>query len=556
MVERLLINTSLGRSVLGLEDKVLSSIDGEFLEKPAVDLNVGESVLYEKRYIAMVLEEVEPYLLMSDRYANAKNMMHETNNRGGYVPILRTKLIRGFANRGEIQEENLEEKILLQGEDLSRESYRVMIESIGELLGTRNMGVSDSAINKWLKGETLSPREWAIYGILAQINPEFIDFQQLNRGREGHFFNYKLYTTIRQGIMRYLANPIHSPPQLEHEPEDTLDLSLAQEIQLVFDNLVGDIDTEYAVAQVLEIEGLYKKHSLVRRSREEPRLRKGIVTGRVPQFESRKKDISEIVMGKKILEGTFYKIINNQFGERIKEYLENIDLSKVGTDFDDVDLDKNDPIYGYLKNIFDVVVKREILEEQRRSVDFAKKMGYELLASRIIDGHVSVRGEPKFKNLFTFMLSGPVRVDLTDLCNEFSDEMYTGRIDEKLDAPFGTTLRVLNLLKRYYRSVPRSILEHIECTEKEITYLTQKKASEIQGTFLNQSVLFDLEEATQRGKQLERRIKKRYPFFENRPVEIGLTRDDEYTIEQKNEFLDKNNLAALKGLKMKNEPLG
>ena len=551
MVEMLLINTSLGSSVLGLEDRVFSNVDDGFLEKPASDLNVGESVLYEKNYIDSSLDEIEPFLRMSDRYRSAEQMLHEVNAHGRFIPKLRTKLIRGAAQRGLISEDNLEDKILLNEEDISRESYRILIEEIRSRLEAVNLGVADSTIDSWLKGETLSPREWATYPILAEINPEFIEFNSLDRRRCSNFFNYKLYTTIRQGIMRWLTNPRHGPPREEHEPEDTLGISLSQEIQLVFDHFVRNISSEYAAAQVLEIRELYRRAELVRRSRNEPKLRRGVLTSRNDLTEARKRDVGEIILNKKILEGTFYEVIDHSFKERIDDYLNNLNpLEKIKSPTDEILSDErykqilNSPLGGMVKEIIEGEQEKNALYNH----DFIKKIGNRLFASEIINRYVSINGEPQFRNIHTFYLSRISQVDFEELHLQFMNELSLGNIDSKIGAPLGTTLRLLDLLKRHHRSIPRSILKYQELEEEEILAIAMAKVAEQDPLPMSYSSKDRLKEAERKQRKLADRIKSRYPYFtDDRSLDIGLV-GNEYTIEQRDEFLNRHNLSSLLSL--------
>tara|TARA_Y100000310_G_C20680539_1_gene815679 strand:+ start:1249 stop:2946 length:1698 start_codon:yes stop_codon:yes gene_type:complete len=555
MLEKILINTSLGRSVLNLEDNVYSDVGEGFLEKQIIDVNIGESILYQKEYVAKSLNEVEPYLRMSERYNLAEEMLHESSSFGGRIPKLRAKLIEGAAQRGLINEENLENKIFLNQGDISSESYRIIREEVMNHLQEMSMQISDSAVDSWIRGRVVSPREWSMYRALSNINPEFIEFNELNKSRESYFFNYKLYTVIRQGIMRWLSNPRHAPPVNSHEPGDSLDISLDQEIGLVFNHFAREIDNKYLVAQVLEMQRLPENSRLFKKSKKEPRLRKGVVTGYVPEIRDMKKDVGEIITKERILENAFNEIIEKTSGDRIRGYIDSISTERIKTKSENIFKQEKERLSKQLGNhyltsfVIQDLKKRAIESSEKTYEKLIKPSAIRLFTTKMINNYVSVRGEPKYKNFFTFFLREISDVDFGEVRSQFNNDLYSGEVDKMIDAPFGTTLRVLDILKRNHRNIPKSVLDYQEGMEKMIPLMTQIKGFEMSGAD-SSDFKKRLQKLEKKQNKLKKYIKSKYPYFKYKDTNIDLR--GEYTSDQANDFFDAQGFSALKKLNLKN----
>lgn len=119
-IARYVVSTTMGDTVLEPNASTYVKITNrEYLEKTVPDLKPGDMVLFEKPFTTTEVEDVDPFLTKSPRYAKAKELLHEVNSRGEYVPVLRCMLIRGLAKRGVISYKDLENRILQEGADFS-----------------------------------------------------------------------------------------------------------------------------------------------------------------------------------------------------------------------------------------------------------------------------------------------------------------------------------------------------------------------------------------------------------------------------------------------------
>jgi len=126
-LETYVIQTTLGKARVDSDRNVFAHLNGHlFIKKDIADLNIGELVLYSKEHIDTTLEDVEPHLERSSRYADALNNLHQRNDEGIYVPNLRVSLIRGLSENGDC---DLADTFFSRG-DLFWCKYRIIVRLV------------------------------------------------------------------------------------------------------------------------------------------------------------------------------------------------------------------------------------------------------------------------------------------------------------------------------------------------------------------------------------------------------------------------------------------
>jgi hypothetical protein len=424
---KLLVSTTLGNSILDLESTVYTLVnDKTYLSKYSADLNVGDLVLFENEYIQKAIEEIEPYLIQSPRYKFAKDMLHEINSEGEYIPKLRTWTIRGLAQNNIIRSnEDLETKILKEeNNDFSSKEHNLMKEEVFGIINPNYEEGSPETINRtaesvktWLQGKVVAIRkkDWHLYKLLEEINPDFKEFNPDDHSREGYHFNSTLYNTVRQGIMRYLARV--KGQQSEHgNNTSTYNLSLAPEIQLVMDEFVNEVSQEFSNARVLSLENLYKKHPKVKRAKTDPNLRKGVCSGRLDLSGMSKMNCTQLGMDIASLSSLGAGIFKYHMKTKHQEL-----TNKLEKDLDQPEMETF--IHWYMdKEKWQQSGEYQIVKKDRLN-DF------------------------------------DVLIEILSTC---SHDMHIGKMDYDLVIKHGTTQKLINTITRLKRSLPKLYIEFNE----------------------------------------------------------------------------------------------
>ena len=285
-LDKLLITTTGGNSIVDSGSSIFSHLTGnEYLKKAARELNAGELIRFRKEYVQTTLEEVEPVLDKSLRYAVAKKELHEQNSKDELIPLLRKYIIKGIYEKAELpplQEEELDKKILKEGEDFDAKEYSRMIDYLDNFIKDKSdLIITRPGITNWIKGETIAPQDWEFFRVLENLNPSFKDFDQNARDPNSKAYNYKLYVTTRRVIMHYLdecrAKGKGLPKQTNTNlPENRL--SLAPEISLVVDYFFRDINEQYLDVRVTDIRKIQKKDIEQKLIKTDKKLNRGVVT--------------------------------------------------------------------------------------------------------------------------------------------------------------------------------------------------------------------------------------------------------------------------------------
>src|SRR3989344_9254041 len=204
-----LVETTLGNCILPALSKAIVNLSGDvYLEKEVRDLSVGEMVLFRKEGIDKTLEEIEPHLGKSYRYREADSSLH-VNQNDGRITRFRRDLISGLEGVLNCGEEFLAKLFRVDENDFSSEEYSDMTNFVSDVIkkdGRIEHEYAKGTIKDWLAGETLAPREWKVFDILADagVSDEFRNYGK-PKSEGGLREHYKLYTVVRQGIMRYLS---------------------------------------------------------------------------------------------------------------------------------------------------------------------------------------------------------------------------------------------------------------------------------------------------------------------------------------------------------------
>lgn len=280
-IEKYLVKTTMGNSLLKPSDSVYVKIgNNDFLKKSVYDLNSGESIIFTKPFARTSLEDVEPLLCKSPRYAKADEVIHETNSRGDKIPKLRVMLLRGLAPMAGINSELLEDKIMKQdGCDFTAEEYNVMASYLHNTMQNANYNITEWGVMNWIKGDVRAPRKWQAFDVLKTINPEFEQFRIYDDNPKSMYFNYRVYVTIRQGIMRFL-NKCKGTNTGQDTSEYTSDgkIHISPEYQIVLNHFMGDLSENYATARVTSVSRLDKPRQIIHVQENDKLLCDGILT--------------------------------------------------------------------------------------------------------------------------------------------------------------------------------------------------------------------------------------------------------------------------------------
>jgi len=297
-----LVHTAMGNTLLDTSDSVWVRVNADkYLEKRVVDLKAGDMVVYSKPYAKTSLADVEPFLTKSPRYSKAKDMIHEVNSKGTYIPKLRTFLTRGLANNDIVSREYLEEKVLFENnKDFSKAEYDCMNNRIYETLVIDNEPqMGSSGINEWLRGKVLAPRNWNLFKHLAkEINPDFKLFKDGDEDPRSMYFNYRLYVSIRQGVMRFL-NQSKGLLGDEGWNEAENKISLSPEYAIVFDHFLKDLNMDYAAARINLIEKIDGRANIDGLKKQDELIEQGVVLS--SRINLPRKNYKEIIEDQEIL---------------------------------------------------------------------------------------------------------------------------------------------------------------------------------------------------------------------------------------------------------------
>jgi len=280
-IEKYLVKTTMGNSLLRPNDNVYVKIgNNDFLKKSVYDLNSGENIIFTKPFAKTRLEDVEPLLWKSPRYARANETIHQINSRGDKIPKLRIMLLKGLVPMVGLDPELLGDKIMKQGGcDFTTDEYNAMASRLHDIMANGNYNITEWGVMNWIKGDVLAPRKWQAFDILKKINPEFEQFNIYDDNPKSIYFNYRIYVTIRQGIMRFLNKcKGEDTGQDTSEYKSEAKIHISPEYQIILNHFIGDLTENYATARVTSVSKLDKSRQIIHVQENDGLLCDGILT--------------------------------------------------------------------------------------------------------------------------------------------------------------------------------------------------------------------------------------------------------------------------------------
>ncbi len=421
------VSTTLGDTLVDEDGRVWVQVSrNRFLRKSPRELNNGELVLFCKPYTKTELDDVTPYLERSPRYTRANETLYERNSRGEYVPRLRTLLIRGLAQMGVVQGDDIKERVMFETDrDFTPTEYQAMQRHIINTVTESGYSehIPETNIENWLRGETRGPRNWKIFRPLEKINPEFRNWVDGDQDPKSTYFNHRLLWVINQQIMRYLNNWKGTTVGTEESSPGDSKISLSPEYQIVLGHFLKDVTMDLAAARVNGVRKLIKSREVDHVITTNTRLCDGIVT-RDPHLAE--KSYRQTHEDMDIVEGYFTAAVEDYFDLTGK--LEHI---------------RNTPQSGV---VFDVVVS---------SLPFV----YEMFGERLDDEMLKIksllsqleRSCPLIHNLYASMI----------------DSLLLGDMDRTLRLDRGSLSSLLEVSYRLRNTLPRPFFSYLAGDESK-----------------------------------------------------------------------------------------
>jgi len=291
------ITTDLGGSTfLGSEQTPYIRSDGRYIRVSAPFLEVGNKILIQKDSIAKkTLHEVDDVLESRvERYRDAKSVLFEKNAEGVYIPVLRTELLRGLnyytPTMVDKPPQETEDKILKNhGTDFRKGDLTELINLTQEIVENyaekKDIEAPQrAAINLWLNGSVIAPKNYQFFEALAEINPYFNEVFKSFESEEGEFKKaYDILVGHRRGIMAYIARQ-HLEDN-EGESGDNWNRpskgSITEAIESIVTEFGSEIESQFADAEILNIDRIEDEFECSIRADAiaDPNLFKGVYTG-------------------------------------------------------------------------------------------------------------------------------------------------------------------------------------------------------------------------------------------------------------------------------------
>jgi len=311
------ISTTAGNCILDSDNYVQVEInEGEHIKKRLGDVNVGDMVLFKKECISKTLEEVEEAVLEKEpRYMHSKNILHEVNNKGEYIPKFRNLIIRGVLNSKEQYQPSLEDIILKQTGDFSKKEYIEMENVLESCIQDKGMQtLSYGQHRNWLLGNTVAPENWDFFRALEGINPEFKEWVPDNN-LTGLYFSYRYYNAARRCLMSKIARCKalgKGPSQDSDSPKPDKIINLKPFLRELTDHFFKEKNMDYIYARVTKISNLYKKGQQDYIEKTDTNLTKGVAVFDAENVtNSSEKNFEELLEDECIIYDYFSTIIND-----------------------------------------------------------------------------------------------------------------------------------------------------------------------------------------------------------------------------------------------------
>ena len=340
--------TSVGRRLYSPDTSIYVGLGGRaFVKKRVGDLKEGERILWNEESVDADLENLEPYLSKSQRYADAEKMLF-VDVEGGKMPRLQYELLKASTRMGLIEEATLEE-LLQQGSipaSAIADSVKYINEKYSELHSTDGLPKrTESAIRSWLNGTTISPIEHDIFLGLAYVleHEPFMDWYTAAERDpidiNSFFGASRFHATVRQQIPKYFSKHYIKTLLQEKAGEETGEIpegdpnkeyrkkpgfNLAPELSLVLSEFMDRVDEELLSVTVSEVKPLGElKEGNSRGKRPNPGLKDGAYTGEAKEN-----------MNVKDFVGVFtdYSVFRETYRCLVQEWLSGIQEGRYETD--------------------------------------------------------------------------------------------------------------------------------------------------------------------------------------------------------------------------------
>jgi len=417
-----LVQTTMGKTLMDSSSQVYVQVNfKKYLEKSVRDLKPGDLVVYSKPFTKTTLADVEPFLHKSPRYAKSRDLLHEKNSNDRYTPKLRTLLARGLANKGIINSEDLEAKVIFEGDkDFSRQEYDVMNNHVyNSLVIDGEPQIGNMGINGWLVGNVIAPRNWQIFKLLTkEINPAFEIFKDGDDKPDSMYFNYRLYVAIRQGVMRFL-NQAKGLPGEEGWKEAENKISLSPEYALVFNHFLKDINMNYAAARVTKVENVHGRFQIDGLKRDEL-IEQGVVKSSTLNLP--RKNYQEVFEEQSILENY------------LRSALEDFDCGPIKID------GKQKHLTRYQRSILGIHTLCTLFEHYGEELDPYTKY---------------------LKTVLTDVTLIPGIKDIREYAHKIKEDLLMGEIDKSLGFERGTIMQLLESDFRICTAIPNRIHDFV-----------------------------------------------------------------------------------------------
>lgn len=282
------IVTTLGTRFYPVGTRAYTSLGGKglYFHEQVSDLSPNAMILWHNKHIDAAFEDVLPYLHQSPRYRRAEETVMATNSQGQKTPQFRIRLIRAMAAEevvGAESREDLEQKIMREGgKEFTQREYAAMRDFLHTELQQltkhdAELSRSPYAIADWLSGETVCVSNPKLLDLLAKVTGSpvlgewYAGVGKTGSESAGFWREYKFYTVLRQGVIRYLVG--RSKGELKtkavegnanaaggsQDEQKKGGFDMTPEIQLALNQFMEQINEEFSLARVLKVERLKQK---------------------------------------------------------------------------------------------------------------------------------------------------------------------------------------------------------------------------------------------------------------------------------------------------------
>ncbi len=457
---RYYIRTTAGNVIYDGSDQITVQVAPQsFLRKRVADLNTGELVLYDVRQVRTTLEDVEPHLHRSPLYSRALDYVHVENSTGERVPRLRVALMHSLAERGIVDSENLEQKILNENMEMfSGAEYQQGAEYLHNVLANSNAPErfqvdipQQATIKNWLDGTTKAPGEHTIFRILQrELGDEFRYFISDNPEDPDSFYrNYRIWAVMRQQVMKTLnawrGLTVGTPPdQVERQSH----IDITREKALILSHFLKDVTPELKAVMVTDIERLSPRRAYdVRRT--DRLVGEGVIRGEIRDITNRLRNYNGFLQDMAILKNYFAQAVSDYRDSNVNE-IEGMFFEK----------DQSGALIMGGARAFRYMIAEEALP-----------LFLELFGERLDPEMRFIQSDPFSLRFFTGLSADSLRRyrnGLSDLLNSIKNSVLDCSMDDFYGFEEGTLTRLLESFFRTRKALPDSLFDYIVKNRQEL----------------------------------------------------------------------------------------